>query len=171
MTIWGSGLTMPNLCTAKTWEVSYRYNNSLATCHIWASTEDQAEKKFKARKEFDYNPEYDRDRDEGNIRSIYVYQAPKPRTRTIDRPRMDRLIKFCLPIEIQKWLNQYPAPGYEYAFAKDIPTTKYNFMMTEKLAKIIPLRRKYRGKSRYGYTRPRDFCHKEGADRFALYFK
>ena len=44
---------MPNLCTAKSWEVSYRYKDSLSLCHVWASTEDQAEKKFKARKEFD----------------------------------------------------------------------------------------------------------------------
>ena len=72
---------------------------------------------------------------------------------------------------MQNWLNQYKAPGYEYAFAKDIPTTKFNYMMTEKLAKIIPLRRKYRGSSTKSYRRPRDFCHKEQADRFALYFR
>jgi len=160
---------MPNLCTAKTWEVSYRYKNSLSLCHVWASTEEQAEKKFKARKEFEYDPEYDRDEDEGNIRSIYVYQPPRPKT--VDRPKMDRLIRFCLPIEIQTWLKQYQAPGYEYAFAKDIPNTVENHKMTEKLAKIIPLRRKYRGSSTKSYRRPRDFCHKEQADRFALYFK
>ena len=84
---------------------------------------------------------------------------------------MDKFIKFCLPLELQNWLNQYKAPGYEYAFAKDIPNTLYNHQITNRIAKIVPLRRKYRGKSRYGYTRPRDFCHKRGADRFALYFK
>ena len=84
---------------------------------------------------------------------------------------MDRLIKFCLPLEMQNWLNRYKAPGYEYAFAKDIPNTLDNHKMTNRLAKIIPLRRKYRGKSRYGYTRPSAYCHKEQADRFALYFK
>ena len=84
---------------------------------------------------------------------------------------MDRLIKFCLPLEMQNWLNEYKAPGYEYAFAKDIPNTLDNHKMTDRLAKIIPLRRKYRGKSRYGYTRPSSFCHKGGADRFALYFR
>ena len=73
--------------------------------------------------------------------------------------------------EIQTWLKQYEAPGYEYAFAKDIPTTKFNYMMTEKLAKIIPLRRKFRGPSTKNYRRPRDFCHKDNADRFALYFR
>jgi|TARA_B100001093_G_C26285993_1_gene783231 hypothetical protein len=82
---------------------------------------------------------------------------------------MDRLIKFCLPKDIQGWLDQYKAPGYEYAFAKDIPNTIDNHKMTNRLAKIIPLRRKYRGKSLYGYTRPASFCHKKFADRFALY--
>ena len=84
---------------------------------------------------------------------------------------IDRLVKFCLPLEMQTWLNQYKAPGYEYAFAKDIPNTLDNHKMTNRLARIIPLRRKYRGKSRYGYTRPSAFCHKKFADRFALYFR
>ena len=38
---------------------------------------------------------------------------------------MDKFIKFCLPLELQNWLNKYKAPGYEYAFAKDIPNTLY----------------------------------------------
>ena len=84
---------------------------------------------------------------------------------------MDRLVRFCLPLEMQNWLNEYKAPGYEYAFAKDIPNTLDNHKMTEKLAKIIPLRRKYRGKSRYGYTRPSSYCHNRGAERFALYYR
>ena len=82
---------------------------------------------------------------------------------------MDRLIKFCLPKDLQAWLEQYKAPGYEYAFAKDIPNTLDNHKMTNRLARIIPLRRKYRGKSRYGYTRPSAYCHKKFADRFAIY--
>ena len=84
---------------------------------------------------------------------------------------MDRLIKFCLPLEMQNWLNRYKAPGYEYAFAKDIPNTIDNHKMTNRLAKIIPLRRKYRGASTKNYRRPRDYCHKEQADRFALYYR
>ena len=84
---------------------------------------------------------------------------------------MDKLIKFCLPLKIQNWLNKYQAPGYEYAFAKDIPNTIDNHKMTNRLAKIIPLRRKYRGASTRNYRRPRDYCHKEQANRFALYFR
>ena len=84
---------------------------------------------------------------------------------------IDRLVKFCLPLEMQNWLNEYKAPGYEYAFAKDIPNTLDNHKMTNRLARIIPLRRKYRGASTKNYRRPRDYCHKEQADRFALYFR
>ena len=84
---------------------------------------------------------------------------------------MDRLIKFCLPLEMQNWLNEYKAPGYEYAFAKDIPNTIDNHKMTNRLARINPLRRKYRGPSTEFYRRPGAFCHKEQADRFALYFR
>ena len=50
---------------------------------------------------------------------------------------IDRLVKFCLPLEMQNWLNEYKAPGYEYAFAKDIPNTLDNHKMTNRLAKII----------------------------------
>ena len=84
---------------------------------------------------------------------------------------IDRLVKFCLPLEMQNWLNEYKAPGYEYAFAKDIPNTLDNHKMTNKLSKIFPLRRKYRGPSTEFYRRPGAFCHKEQADRFALYFR
>ncbi len=44
---------------AKNWQVIYRYQNSLAGCFVWAPDEAQAEKKFKARKEFDFDPAYD----------------------------------------------------------------------------------------------------------------
>ena len=84
---------------------------------------------------------------------------------------IDRLVKFCLPLEMQNWLNQYKAPGNEYAFAKDIPNTLDNHKMTNRLSKIVPLRRKYRGPSTELYRRPGAFCHKEQANRFALYFR
>ena len=47
---------MTNQCTSTNWEVCYRYKDSLATCNVWAPDEAQAEKKFKARKEFEYDP-------------------------------------------------------------------------------------------------------------------
>ena len=82
---------------------------------------------------------------------------------------MDRLLKFCLPKDIQAWLDQYKAPIHETAFAKDIPNSLENHQMASRLAKVVKIRKKYRGRSRYGYTRPSAFCHKEWADRFAIY--
>ena len=41
---------------------------------------------------------------------------------------MDKFIKFCLPLELQNWLNQYKAPDCETAIAKDIPNTFDNHL-------------------------------------------
>ena len=46
---------MDSSCNSKNWEVVYRIKDSLATCNIWAPDEAQAEKKFRARKEFEYD--------------------------------------------------------------------------------------------------------------------
>ena len=66
---------------------------------------------------------------------------------------MDRLIKFCLPKDIQVWLDQYKAPKYESAFAKDIPNSLENHQMASRLAKVVKIRKKYRGGSWGGYSR------------------
>ena len=60
---------------------------------------------------------------------------------------MDRLIKFCLPLDLQVWLDQYKAPTYESAFAKDIPNSWHNHQMASRLAKVVKIRKKYRGGS------------------------
>ena len=82
---------------------------------------------------------------------------------------MDRLLKFCLPKDLQGWLDQYKAPYNESAFAKDIPNDWYNHQMASRLAKVVRIRKKYRGKSWGGYRRPSAFCHRKFADRFAIY--
>ena len=82
---------------------------------------------------------------------------------------MDRLVKFCLPLDLQAWLKQYQAPQCENALVKDIPNTIDNHMMANQLAKVIQIRRKYRGSSSVYYRRPASFCHRGFADRFALY--
>ena len=89
---------------------------------------------------------------------------------------MDRLIKFCLPKDLQVWLDQYKAPTYESAFAKDIPNTLENHQMAKRLAKVVKIRKKYRGASIFTddnrtqiYSRPSAFCHRKFADRFAIY--
>ena len=82
---------------------------------------------------------------------------------------MDRLIKFCLPKDLQVWLDQYKAPTYESAFAKDIPNSLENHQMASRLAKVVKIRKKYRGGSWGGYRRPSAFCHRKFAERFAIY--
>ena len=82
---------------------------------------------------------------------------------------MDRLVKFCLDKELQAWMKQYQAPAGERAFAKDIPNRWYDHQMANKLAKVIQIRRKYRGSSSVYYRRPTAYCHKNHANRFAIY--
>jgi hypothetical protein len=41
--------------------------------------------------------------------------------------------------------------------------------MADRLAKVVKIRRKYRGPSTETYRRPTAYCHKAQADRFALY--
>ena len=82
---------------------------------------------------------------------------------------MDRLVKFCLPLDLQGWLDRFMAPASENAIMKGIPNSCHNHEMAKRLSKIIKIREKYRGKSKYGYTRPVAHCHKEFADTFAIY--
>ena len=84
---------------------------------------------------------------------------------------MDRLVKFCLDKELQAWMKQYLAPECENALVKDIPNTIDNHMMANQLAKVVPIRKKYRGPSTEFYRRPTAYCHKNHANRFALYEK
>ena len=84
---------------------------------------------------------------------------------------MDRLKHFVMPQDLKEWLYKYPAHENETAFAKGIPNTEYNHQLIDRLAKIVPIRRRYRGNSKPGYRRPRDFVHKDMADTIALYSK
>lgn len=84
---------------------------------------------------------------------------------------MNKLIKFCLPIDMQNFLNQYPANENEVAFAKGIPATEANHRIIDMVAKVVPLRRRYRGNSKPFYDRPKAFVHRQWADTIALYPK
>ena len=84
---------------------------------------------------------------------------------------MNKLIKFCLPKDMQDFLKQYPAPDVETAFAKNIPATESNHRMIDQLSRIVPLRRRYRGRSKPWYDRPSAFVHRKWADTIALYPK
>ena len=86
---------------------------------------------------------------------------------------------FCLPIWIQDFIRQYPAHPKERAFAKDIPVTAENMATIKRIAKVIPIIRRWRGSSRYleefgkppYYYRPYAYCHKRGAERVSLYYR
>jgi glycerol-3-phosphate cytidylyltransferase-like family protein len=76
-----------------------------------------------------------------------------------------------LPQKVKDWLSNYPAGEGEYAFAKGIPNTEANNKIINSIAKIVPIRRRYRAKSKPGYDRPRQYAHKDHADTIALYVK
>ena len=158
-------------CTATNWEVSYRYKDSLATCNVWASTEEQAEKKFRARKEYEYDPKYDQEAD-GNIRSIYLTPVREPKPL---KKKIDELKKFVMFPEFGDWLRKYDS-GDEQALVKQVPLTEKNKSIIDKISKIVPIIRRYRGSSRVlpdgtFYKRPREHCTKLGAERVSIYLK
>jgi hypothetical protein len=76
-----------------------------------------------------------------------------------------------LPQKIKDWLSNYPVGEGEYAFAKGIPNTEANNKIINSIAKIVPIRKRYRAKSKPGYDRPRQYAHKEHADTIALYVR
>ena len=126
--------------SSKNWQVIYRHQGSLAGCFVWAPDEAQAEKKFKARKEFEYDPEFDRDEDEGNIRSIYEYVMPQPKP---SRSKMDELEAFVKFPQFYPFLKKYDS-GDEKALAKQIPLTADNIAIIDGIAKVMPIIRRYR---------------------------
>ena len=149
--------------SSKNWQVIYRHQGSLAGCFVWAPDEAQAEKKFKARKEFEYDPEFDRDEDEGNIRSIYEYVMPQPKP---SRSKMDELEAFVKFPQFYPFLKKYDS-GDEKALAKQIPLTPDNIAIIDGIAKVIPIIRRYRGpRTRGGFMRE---CHKQDAERVSIY--
>jgi len=150
--------------SSKNWQVIYRDKDSLAGCFVWAPDEAQAEKKFKARKEFEYDPEFDRDEDEGNIRSIYEYVTPQPKIAS--KSKMDELEAFVKFPQFYPFLKKYDS-GDEKALAKQIPLTDDNIAIIDGIAKVMPIIRRYRGpRTRGGFMKE---CHKQDAERVSIY--
>jgi len=83
--------------------------------------------------------------------------------------KLDKFTIFaCFTPEEQDLLNKYTSPDYESSSFKGIPIAMY-----DTFAKMLPSKKrrfKFRGNSFYGYTRPRDYCHKEFAKTFAIYY-
>jgi hypothetical protein len=148
---------------AKNYQVIYRKGNGLAGCFVWAPSETQAEKKFKARREFDYDPEYDRNPEEGNIRSIYEYVAPQPKPRKSKMCELEAFVKYP---QFYPFLKKYDA-GKESALAKQIPLTADNIAIIDAIAKVVPIQRRYRGPRRGGGLMRE--CHKQDAERVSIY--
>lgn len=152
------------MITSNNWEISYRYKDSLATCNVWASTQEQAEKKFKARKEFDYDPEFDSNKDEGNIRSVYLTPVRQP---IKPKKQLDPLKKFVMFPEFSDWLRKYDS-GDEQSLVKQVPLTSENIGIINKLAKIVPIVRRYRGPRAKNLHRE---CHKHMAEKVSIYLR
>ena len=81
---------------------------------------------------------------------------------------MDPLVRFCLPIQLQKWIQLYRAPHPEAAIVKQVPITEHNLQLIQELSEIIPIRRRYRGPRSRGFCRE---CHRANAERVSVYFK
>ncbi len=83
-------------------------------------------------------------------------------------PGMDPLVRFCLPTQLQQWIQLYRAPHPEAAIVKQVPITEENLLRIRELAEIIPIRRRYRGPRSRGFCRE---CHRENAERVSVYLK
>ena len=57
----------------------------------------------------------------------------------------------------------------EQSLYKGIPIVYRYHPLVRKLMKTRLFSVKYRGRSKEGYSRPQNYCHKEGADTFAIY--
>jgi len=66
--------------------------------------------------------------------------------------------------------KKYKAHPNESGIAKGIPM-KYLPLFKEVSKKVKPLRIRYRGNSKPGYRRPRDYVHMAYADSFAIYYR
>lgn len=66
-------------------------------------------------------------------------------------------------------LNDYLCPDYESGLYKGIPMKYRNHPVVQEILKTRLFTVRYRGTSKGGYDRPRDFIHKDYADTFAIY--
>jgi hypothetical protein len=84
--------------------------------------------------------------------------------------KLDKFTIFaCYSAEEQDLLNRYLTTNeYECSSFKGIPIALY-----KRITKLLPNKKRrirFRGKSRNGYNRPRDYVHKDFAETFAIYY-
>jgi hypothetical protein len=80
----------------------------------------------------------------------------------------DPLVKFCLPTQLQQWIQLYKAHPCEVAIVKQVPITEENLRRIQELSEIIPIRRRYRGPRSRGFCRE---CHRSNAQRVSVYHR
>jgi hypothetical protein len=80
----------------------------------------------------------------------------------------DPLVKFCLPTQLQQWIQLYKARMGEKAIVKQVPITEENLQRIQELSEIIPIRRRYRGPRSRGFCRE---CHRANAQRVSVYHR
>ena len=138
---------------------------------VMALSRDKAQQKF-----LDNHPA----RSESDIRSVYKVEPRTKKTTHYTYGDLDPLQIFALPVWIQEFIRKYPAKDRERAFAKDIPVNDENMAIIDRIAKVIPIIRRWRGSSRYMgeigdmadyYDRPVAYCQKRGAERVSLYYR
>lgn len=93
------------------------------------------------------------------MRENYYYRVKK----------MSELERFCLPPEIQGWIQKYDA-GREQALVKQVPLTPDNITMIDRLASMMLITRRYRGPRHNSNNMHRD-CPRADAERVSIYLK
>ena len=158
------------------YEISFAIRGKLYVKKVMALSKDKAQQKF-----LDNHPA----RSESDIRSVYKVDTRMKKTTHYTYGDLDPLQIFALPVWVQEFIKKYPARGKERAFAKDIPVNDENMAIIDRIAKVIPIIRRWRGSSRYlgskgpgeemdmanYYDRPVAYCQKRGAERVSLYYR
>lgn len=85
----------------------------------------------------------------------------------IAKKRIDPLKWFVMPLEIKQWIDQYSS-GTENSLVKQVPLTDFNKNMIDRIAKIVPIVRRYRGPRAKNIHRE---CHKHMAERVSVYIR
>lgn len=85
----------------------------------------------------------------------------------MSKRNIDPLKWFVMPTEIKQWINQYSS-STEGSLVKQVPLTEVNKNMIDRIAKIVPIVRRYRGPR--AKNRHRE-CHKHLAERVSVYIR
>ena len=83
------------------------------------------------------------------------------------RKELDPLKKFVMFPEFGEFFSKYDSGGEE-SLVKQVPLTKENIDIINRIAKTIPIIRRYRGPRSKNIHRE---CHKKNAERVSIYLK